>query len=264
MSKYQNEEELTGGNVTMVYRSGDSVRREIKSGSKRIHDLLLHLEKKNFKAAPEFLGINEEGREVLSYIDGVAGNYPLKKYMWSNEALKDIAKMLRRYHDSVSDFPITNDWEPIDNTPNKFEVVCHNDFAIYNIIFNHEKPVGIIDFDLAAPGPRLWDIAYTLYTCVPLSRLYHNEEGEAVYYNPTRDAAYIKQRVKTFFECYGMKGIEEGYLEMVMLRLEGLCKTMKRKASEGDPAFRRMIDDGHFDHYQKEIEFISRHGKEWM
>ncbi|RFT62610.1 DUF4135 domain-containing protein, partial [Bacillus clarus] len=45
------------------------------------------------------------------------------------------------------------------------------------------KPVGSIDFDVAGPGPRLWDIAYTLYTCVPLSRVYHTETGEAVYYN---------------------------------------------------------------------------------
>lgn len=96
--------------------------------------------------------------------------------------------MLRGYHDAVSDFPIDENWQPIDNTPQPFEVICHNDFAIYNIIFNHKLPVGIIDFDNAGPGPRLWDIAYTLYTCVPLSRHYHTESGEAVFYDPLKDA----------------------------------------------------------------------------
>lgn len=92
----------------------------------------------------------------------------------------------------------------MDNTPNNIEVVCHNDFAMYNIIFNNEKPVGIIDFDVAAPGPRLWDIAYTLYTCVPLSRFFRTETGEIVNYHSSEHADHIKHRVKLFFESYGM------------------------------------------------------------
>jgi hypothetical protein len=144
------------------------------------------------------------------------------------------------------------------------EVVCHNDFAIYNIIFNEEKPVGIIDFDVAAPGPRLWDIAYMLYTCIPLSRHYYTETGEEVLYNSTHDAERIKQRVKFFFESYGVEGMEKGFLEMVLLRVEGLCKYMIKKASEGDVAFQKMMDEGHLEHYQKELLFIRDHGKEWV
>lgn len=263
-NQYENEEMLTGGNVSSVYRAGDTVRRELKPDSNKIHALLHHLENKGFDRAPRFLGVDEKDREVLSFIEGEAGNYPLKKYMWSNDSLVEIAKMLRQYHDAVSDFSISEEWKPLDNTPNSREVVCHNDFAIYNIIFQHEKPVGIIDFDLAAPGPRLWGIAYTLYTCVPLSRLYHTETGEAVYYNPEQDSIRKKQRVRLFFDAYGINGLEKDYLDMVLLRLEGLCKTMKRKAGEGHIAFQKMIDEGHYDHYQKEIEFILQHGKEWM
>lgn len=109
--------------------------------------------------------------------------------MWSDESLREIAKMMRLYHDAVSDFPVPDDWQPMDNTPDPVEVICHNDFAVYNIIYQNEKPAGIIDFDVAAPGPRLWDIAYTLYTCIPLSRHYHNEAGEAVHYDEGKDAA---------------------------------------------------------------------------
>jgi hypothetical protein len=264
MSNYENEEILTGGNVSNVYRSGETVRRELKSDSPKTHKLLKHLENKGFSYAPKFLGIDDKGREILSFIEGEAGNYPLKEYMWSDDVLKEIAKMLRLYHDAVSDFPLLNEWKPMDNTPDKIEVVCHNDFAIYNIIFDHEKPVGIIDFDVAAPGPRLWDIAYTLYTCIPLSRLYHTETVETVYYDPLKDADRIKQRVKLFFESYGIEGMEKGFLEMVLLRVEGLCKYMIKKASEGDIAFQKMIDEGHLEHYQKELQFIREHGNEWL
>ena len=158
---------------------------------------------------------------------------------------------------------LLNEWKPMDNTPDKIEVLCHNDFAIYNIIFDHEKPIGIIDFDVAAPGPRLWDIAYTLYTRIPLSRLYHTETGEAVYYDPLKDADRIKQRVKLFFESYGIEGMETGFLEMVLLRVDGLWNMIK-KASEGDIAFQKMIDEGHLEHYQSDIKFIREHGNEWI
>ncbi|PFA69192.1 aminoglycoside phosphotransferase [Bacillus sp. AFS015802] len=263
-SQYDQEEMLSGGNVSNVYRSGDTVRRDVKNESVKVHKLLKHLEKKSFHYAPTFLGVDDENREILSFIEGEAGNYPLKRYMWSNDVLKEIAKMQRRYHDAVSDFPIEESWKPLDHTPRPFEVVCHNDFAIYNIIFNQQKPVGIIDFDVAAPGPRLWDIAYTLYTCVPLSRHYHLETGDAVQYDPAKDADRIKQRIHLFFEAYGVEGMEKGFLEMVLLRIEGLCQLMQRKAKEGDKAFQKMIDEGHYEHYQKDLEFLREHGNEWV
>jgi hypothetical protein len=262
MSYNKKEEKLTGGNVSAVYRLEDTVRRELKPESQKIHKLLKHLETKGFSHAPAFLGIDEKGREILSYIEGEAGNYPLKEYMWADEALKDIANMLRLYHDAVSDFPLDESWHPIDNTPEPYELLCHNDFAIYNIIFNHKKPIGIIDFDVAGPGPRLYDIAYTLYTCVPLSRYYHSEAGEEVSYQSDNDAERIKRRVQLFFEAYGMD-FKEDIVHMVLLRLEGICKTIKRKAEEGDAAFQKMLDEGHVEHYEKDIAFVREHGEEW-
>lgn len=262
MSNQENEEPLTGGNVSSVYRLKDTVRRELKPESSKIHKLLKHLEKKGYRYSPAFLGIDNKGREILSFIEGEAGNYPLKEYMWSDEALEGIANMLRLYHDAVNDFPFDDSWQPIDNTPQPYEVLCHNDFAIYNIIFNQNKPVGIIDFDVAGPGPRMYDIAYTLYTCVPLSRHYHSEAGEEVLYQSDKDEARIKRRVNLFFGAYGME-FEEDFVDMVLLRLEGICKTIKRKAEEGDDAFQKMVDDGHVEHYKKDIAFVLEHGEEW-
>ncbi|WP_369899590.1 phosphotransferase [Bacillus manliponensis] len=262
MTNHKNEEMLAGGNVSHVYRTGETVRRNVKPNSPQIHKLLQHLESREFRYAPKFLGVDEQGREILSFIEGEAGNYPVKEYMWSNDALIEIAKMLRLYHDTVSDFSFDDSWQPIDNTPKPFEVICHNDFAIYNLIFHQEKPVGIIDFDVAGPGPRLWDIAYTLYTCVPLSRFYFSETGEKVDYHAPQHANHIKQRITLFFESYGMK-MEANYLEMVLLRLEGLCKTITRKAKEGDIAFQKMIKEGHLEHYQNDIKFIHKYRKGW-
>ncbi|MFC4712734.1 phosphotransferase enzyme family protein [Planococcus dechangensis] len=263
MSNDQDKLKLTGGNVSDVYRRGNMVHRDLKPESRKIHGLLKHLQSKGFTQVPQFLGVDKDGREILTYIEGEAGNYPVKDYMWSNNALKEIAEMLRRYHDSTSDFPVDNTWQPLDNTPSNHEVLCHNDFAIYNIIFKDKRPVAIIDFDNAGPGPRLWDIAYTLYTCIPLSRYsLSNTFEEKAHYDSAQDADRIKQRVELFFEAYG-EPVEENYLEMVMLRLEGLCKTITRKADEGDIAFQKMVGQGHVEHYQNEIKFILKHGHEW-
>lgn len=262
MPNSESDEILTGGNVSTVHRLGDTVRRELKPSSKKVHKLLKHLEIKGFTYAPKFIGIDEKDREILSFIEGEAGHYPLKKYMWSDDVLMGIAKMLRRYHDAVTDFPIEKGWQPIDHTPEPFEVLCHNDFAIYNIIFDHDRPVGIIDFDVAAPGPRLWDIAYTLYTCVPLSRFYLDETGTTINYNRNQHSKGMKERVRLFFEGYGEE-VNPDFLEMVLLRLKGLCRIIERKASEGDLAFQKMIDEGHLDHYLEDIDFIRSHRNDW-
>ncbi|ANC77550.1 aminoglycoside phosphotransferase [Fictibacillus phosphorivorans] len=262
MPKNENEEILTGGNVSTVFRLGDTVRRELKPESTTVHKLLKHLENKGFTYAPKFLGIDEKDREILSFIEGEAGHYPLKKYMWSDDVVMDIAKMLRRYHDAVTDFPIEKGWQSIDHTPEPFEVLCHNDFAIYNIIFDHEQPVGIIDFDVAGPGPKLWDIAYTLYTCVPLSRFYLDETGKTINYNRSQHAKGMKERISLFFEGYGEE-VNPDFLEMVLLRLKGLCTTIERKASEGDIAFQKMIDEGHLEHYLEDIDFIRSQRNDW-
>ncbi|WP_078394762.1 aminoglycoside phosphotransferase family protein [Shouchella patagoniensis] len=263
MTNDMNEELLAGGNVSDVYRLGDTIRRRLKPESARVHTLLQHLENKGYRYASRFLGIDHKGREILSYIEGVAGHDPFNGYIWSDEALVEIANMLRLYHDAVSDFSYKDDWPPIDNTPTNHEVLCHNDFAIYNIIFNHKKPVGIIDFDVAGPGPRLWDIAYTLYTCAPLSRLVYTENGEKTIYTASDHASHTKHRIQLFFDAYGEE-VKEDFVQMVVRRLEGLCQLMTRKAHEGDPAFQKMIYEGHLEHYQKEIQFICKHGKDWF
>jgi hypothetical protein len=70
MSNSKEEEKLAGGNVSNVYRFEDTVRREIKPNSLKIHKLLQHLESKGFNYAPKFLGIDEKYREILSFIEG--------------------------------------------------------------------------------------------------------------------------------------------------------------------------------------------------
>ncbi|MGM2835548.1 aminoglycoside phosphotransferase, partial [Bacillus cereus group sp. Bce025] len=76
-------------------------------------------------------------------------------------------------------------------------------------------------------------------------------------------ASRMKKRKKLFVQSYE-KSMKEAYLRMVLLRLEALCTYMKSKANEGDINFQRMIDEGHLEHYEKDMKFIRDHGAEWI
>jgi len=36
------------------------------------------------------------------------------------------------------------------------------------------------------------------------------------------------------------------------------------RAAAGDPAFLKMVEEGHLDHYRKEVDFLERHFDDWM
>ena len=65
------EEPLTGGNVSRaVVRVGDTVRRPAGPWTPAVHALLAHLHSAGLTGAPGPLGIDERGREVLTFIPG--------------------------------------------------------------------------------------------------------------------------------------------------------------------------------------------------
>ena len=92
---------LAGGNLSTVVRIGDTVRRPLRPWSAAVHGLLRHLEARRFDGAPRILGVDERVREILTFIVGEVGAYPLPASMWSDEALVGMARLLRRLHDAT-------------------------------------------------------------------------------------------------------------------------------------------------------------------
>lgn len=259
------EEILTGGNINKVVKVGETVRRESKPNP-YISDLLKYLEKVGCPYVPRYLGVDEKGREILSYIDGVVpGNdYPeIEGYMWSDVVLVELAKLLRNFHDATVGF--TTSETSSNDYPEKslHEVICHNDVALYNVVFKDKLPVGIIDFDMVGLGPRIWDIAYTLYTSVPLAGFMPSgEDYTVVEYNKTDHASTRKERIKLFFDSYGMN-VPANLREWVISRINVMCTTLSDRAASGDPAFIKLVQEGHLAHYKKEVEFLEKHFDDW-
>ncbi|MEU4196141.1 phosphotransferase [Kribbella sp. NPDC026611] len=162
---------LLGGtaNRGLVVRVGDTVRRPLRASSPATHALLQHLEKAGFDGAPTFLGIDPQGREVLSYLPGETVTAPYPSWSMTDAALDSVARLLRSYHEAVADFrPSGLEWaEPVP-APYVTGLVSHNDPNLDNVVFRDGVAVALIDFDLAGPGSALWDVATAVRLWAPL------------------------------------------------------------------------------------------------
>lgn len=238
---------LEGGNVNdEVVRVGDTVRRAMSAQSPTIHALLRHLEAKGFAAAPRFLGIDAQGREILSFIPGESG-YP--DYLWDGKApLIAATQMLRAFHDAGQDFDAgaAANWVYSYPDATRHETICHNDFAPYNMIFRDEVPVGLIDFDLAGPGPRLRDIAYLAYWFAPLSF----SSDDLTDYS-LADLAKGSARLKLICQTYGI-ACDRALLDMVVAFLLRMGDEAAVVGMIGREAMERLKAGGHLAHWQRE------------
>jgi hypothetical protein len=259
----QEETPLAGGNLSTVVRVGNTVRRPLRPWSAAVHGLLRHLETQGFDGAPRFLGIDDRGREILSFIEGEVGAYPLAPYMWSDEALVAMMRLLRHLHDATAGYvaPADAPWQLIYPDSTRHEVICHNDVAPYNAVFVAKRPQALIDFDTAGPGPRIWDVAYAAYTFVPLASFVPRPDGQVVPYESSLHAGERSRRLLMLKAAYGLP--MDDLLPTVERRLEAVCALLIERSEAGDTAYRRLIDDGHLDHYRHEVDFIRRHASAW-
>lgn len=258
--------EFKNGNMSEVVREGNFVCRDLKPQSKTIHRLLLHLEEKGIQFVPRFFGVNEN-KERLSFVDGktIEDYPPASDIQIRSKTVQLAAKMLRDYHDATQDFKKHPDdiWFLNYEGGLEKEVICHNDFAPYNITFRDNKPIGMIDFDTACPAPRIWDVAYAVYRFVPLGmEFYDPDRNKYRMYNKAVDCSDRRLLLKTFLDAYGDLDASE-VLNNVILRLQALVRLFDEECRKGNMAFTKMKEEGHQQLYINEIGFIKENMQDW-
>jgi hypothetical protein len=153
------EVQLAGGKQwSGIVRIGDTVRRPLHRNAEFVHALLRHFEAIRFDGAPRLLGIDEEGREILTYIEGEVFVGPEEVgdpvQPLSDEQLCSAGRLIRGCHDSTAGTRLAAD----------AEVVCHSDLGQHNIVFQGDEAVAIIDWDEdTAPGARIFDFAHAVW-----------------------------------------------------------------------------------------------------
>lgn len=226
------EELLIGGtaNRGLVFRVGDTVRRPLRPTSPAIHALLTHLSDVGFAGAPRFLGIDDQRREVLSYIPGQAVIPPYPAWALTDAALISVADLLRAYHEAVASFdPTGYNWAPGAPPPFRTGLISHNDPNLDNIIFRGDRAVALIDFDLAGPGSVVWDVACAARLWAPL--------------RIDRDIADARRgralnRFRIFVDAYGLETADRERLASAVLRNHDRSYDVVRDgARAGHPGF---------------------------
>jgi hypothetical protein len=142
--------------------------------------------------------LDERGREVLTFVEGRPGIVPFPDGVFVDDGLVRVAQLHRRYHDAAAGFrpPAGSAWRHLVGVPREGEVVCHNDLAPYNTIYDAGRPCALIDWDLAAPAPRAWDVACALWRFVPL----YGDQGCGAMGIPVRTRG---PRLRLYCDAYG-------------------------------------------------------------
>ncbi len=185
----------------VVVRIGRHVHRPRGPNASFVHALFRQLERVRFAAAPRICGIDDQGREILTYLPGTVPR-ATDSARWTDDQLHAVATLLRRFHDATAGTPLAAD----------MEVVCHNDAAPWNTVFDGETPVALIDFDDAAPGPRIRDIAYAVWCWLNLG------DDRC---SPTDQA----RRLSLFCDAYGLP--ERAELIAAILARQGEIHAMR-------------------------------------
>jgi hypothetical protein len=233
-----NELPLQGGFVTSVVRAGDTVRRAPPPGASFVHALLGLFERHGWDGAPRFLGTDELGREVLSFIDGYVAWQPDQPAEISSPAcLAQVASLVRQFHDLTAGTPLAGGQE----------VVCHNDLSPKNTVYRDTcgglHPVAFIDWDIAAPGARIHDVAHVCWQYIGL--------GPDIV-----DAAEAGRQMRLICSAYGLA--DRGQLIDTILWWQDRCwRGIAAKAAADEPAMIRLRDSGAVDSVRDTARWVA-------
>ncbi len=209
-------EELAGGSTSDVIRVGDTVRRVPGPWTPAVHSLLRHLERVGFDGAPRALGYDDDGREVLTFIEGATAHRPWPAALLVDDGLIKLGKFARAFHDAAASFVPDPGavWVSGRRPLGAGEIVCHGDFAPWNIIWRDDAPVALIDWDDAEPALPISELGQLAFFVVPMRDDAHCLE--CGFASPP-DRAH---RLRVLLEAYGafdptsvVEGAEHFWLE---------------------------------------------------
>jgi hypothetical protein len=224
-SGHPHEERLAGGFINEVVRVGHTVRRSGSLNTEFVARLLQHFDVRGWSSAPRFLGIDEQGREILSFI---AGTVPIDRDIppsfSTDESLITVARMVREFHDLTAGTPLAG----------TEEVVCHNDLSPKNTVYREDDgivmPVAFIDWDLASPRGRVYDIAQVCWKYLDL--------GPSII-----DLDECARKIRIICDAYGLENLS-GAIDAIIWWQEASIWGIETGVEAGDKGMIRLKNAG--------------------
>ncbi|KOG43725.1 phosphotransferase [Streptomyces resistomycificus] len=232
------ETPLHGGAVNDVVRVGATVRRTRTARSDYVRDLLGLFERRGWRGAPRFLGRDERGRDVFDYLAGQAAVTPAERAAARTDAnLVRIARLVRAFHDLTHGTPLAGERD----------VVCHNDLAPKNTVYAVDgdgwRPLAFVDWDLAAPGERVHDVAHLCWQYLDL--------GPAV-----RDVPRAAGRMRLVCDAYGLDERDE-LVDTVLWWQDRCRRGIEAGADRGESAMVALRDAGAVDEVREAWTWVA-------
>lgn len=231
------ERALTGGRTVGAVRVGDTVRKPFQPWTPAVHAVLRHLEGLGFDGAPRSRGLDERGRQVLSFLPGetVGDQRPWPAWVYDDATPAQVGAWLRRLHDATTTFQppegsvwfAGQSWRP-------GLIIGHHDAAPYNAVWAEGRLVGFADWDTAGPSTRDLDLAYAALWWVPLHARHVVEPTGFVRFD---DRA---RRLHLLLDAYGYDNDRRAFGEAVAHRARVNAAVIHRKSDGGDPIYRAL------------------------
>jgi aminoglycoside phosphotransferase len=203
-----------------VIHDGHVVRRKAHENEAFVRETLRFLEAQRFEGAPRYLGTDEHGRELVSF---VAGDVREESAL-SDEQIANAARLLRRFHDVVAGSELAGEEE----------IVCHGDAGPHNVVFHGDQAIALIDWEFAEPGSRLTELAVVAWLLV--DDRWKLGQGEAA-----------ARRIHLFCSAYGWDEVGHVIDELSVLVRRARHDHAKREIAES------------VDHFTKLLAWLSEH-----
>jgi len=264
-----NEEVLPGGvaNAGAVRRVGDMVLRPANENSVTIHALLRHVRRAGFEGVPEPVGFEPGGDERLRCIAGEVPYPPFPAWSQTDDVLASTVKLLRRFHDATVGFlPFDGatwssemaDPDVGDAGPQGGDVVCHNDVCPENVVFRSGVAVALLDFDFAAPGHRLFDLARLALMTVPID----TPEDAA---RTGRSGLDPFVRLRVVADAYGLEPDRAALVDALERNVASGGAFLQRRIDRGEEAFLAMRDQmGGMERYDRRRTWFAAHRERFL
>jgi Ser/Thr protein kinase RdoA (MazF antagonist) len=181
------------------------------------------------------VGIDEDGRERLVFIDGEVPLAPYPDWSQSDTALASMARLLRGLHDAARAFdPQGLTWDDSLADPAGGMLVCHNDVCPENVVFRDGSAVGLLDFEFAAPGRPVYDVAQLARLCVPIE---DDFDQARLGWRPADRPA----RLRLVADAYGLE--RDAQVELLSAMNDAIARVeacVRRRVDAGEPNFVEM------------------------
>jgi hypothetical protein len=185
--------------------------------------------------------MDEDGREVLEYVPGdVCHGGLAPDWLGQGAPLESVVSLVRRLHDLTAGTPLAKGGE----------VVCHGDVAARNIVFRERSAVCLLDWDLAAPGPRVRDLA------LMARRLLNLGPGGP-------PPAVQGPRIRALLDAYGLQD-RDGFAFRIIEYQASMISAIAGIAAEGDDRYRTMVHRWgcHPDHAAAVLAWLVDHARD--